>query len=545
MRQMYIEDKPDIVKGMCDIHARHRGAVDEWWTGGAFYHKKPLVTAAARSLAGYLPMMRDAGIAHGWQQGVTLGHDFSPTKADPDAVVFSNEAYQVDVDGNLTGFYCPTSPEVLAYEEWFMEEYVRKGKIVSVWLDDDLRMGFWKKRAAACFCPRCIKLLNEKCGTSFTREEWVKRLSSTDEREPLRAKWTEFKEESLAMYAAAARRGAKKGNPNVRMAYQSISSATITTGLDYRRILAALSDNFRDTVGIRPGHGYYTERGVLEELPVKLLDVARESERCRSYPGWNGTICYEQENYPHYVAQKNPEACVKEAALALAAGCDTVALYWYNGNIPEPLEYYEDMIRHVEEWRHYYECLSDLAKRTHLGGIAVKPDPDLAIGTDNNLPASLENKCIRHRDIEWKLMSAGVPVTIAESGTKAFIEANEEDFNPDYITNANWNALLNRLDAKTPGGLPVRLGKFAHLLVFPRVDDQNRTVAVTLCNMQIGRVDGMTIRIRRPSSETAKLIGPYSAEEQPLTCDKGFDDELIVHLSNLAPWEVCTIIMND
>lgn len=43
---------------------------------------------------------------------------------------FAEDAFQVDADGKRTGFLCPRSPET----------YVRDGKVISYWLDDDLRL---------------------------------------------------------------------------------------------------------------------------------------------------------------------------------------------------------------------------------------------------------------------------------------------------------------------------------------------------------------------------------------------------------------------
>ena len=40
---------------------------------------------------------------------------------------------------------------------------------------------------------------------------------------------------------------------------------------------------------------------------------------------------------------------MKEASLALAAGCDAVSLYWYDAQYPEPLERYEEFVRLAAE----------------------------------------------------------------------------------------------------------------------------------------------------------------------------------------------------
>ena len=129
----------DDMKALIAINAKHPGSCDEYWLAEGYPYAQTTAVRRATALGAYAEPLKRAGIVSGFQQGVTLGHDFSRV---PDGgIVFSDEAYQVDVDGRRTAFLCPTSPEVLAYEEWFAETYVRQGRLESFWLDDDLRFG--------------------------------------------------------------------------------------------------------------------------------------------------------------------------------------------------------------------------------------------------------------------------------------------------------------------------------------------------------------------------------------------------------------------
>lgn len=552
MRQMDMpEDYTNAVPvfhAMLDVHERHPGAVDEWWFATSQLLEKDRMTEwVRRTIGDFAPHAARAGIAMGFQQGITLGHDglVTSNQAKREGLYpFSEDARQVDIDGKRTNFLCPTSPEVLEYEEWLSEMAVREASLVSYWLDDDLRMGFWKDRAVGCWCPRCLKRLNETCGTSLTREEFVRRLLSDQETDPIREKWCRFKSEILVDYAAAARRGAKRANPDVRMGYQAISAGQTIVGPDFVPVLAALSDGFRDEVGIRPGNGYYDESVVLFQLPVKLLGVAREAERTRHHKGWRGQIAYEQENYPHYVSQKSPEAIVKEAALALSAGCDALALYWYSGHLKEePLSYYEQLVGLVGQWRGYFERLAEISKRTRLGGIALRPNPNLLIERNSGLKACLMNVYARRNESEMRLANVGVPVTVAESGTTAFFDAADAPKDSYRFGISDWTALLDRLDGRMPGGLPVRLGRFAHALVLPRVDEANRLVSVTLCNFMIGKIQDMTIRLRRPIGKDVRLLRPDRPDVR-LSARAISPEEIEVVLPDLAAWEVCTLVVD-
>lgn len=547
MRQMTSTTfRPETVKAMLDIHARHRGAVDEFWFAEGVARNPEAMTNRAAVIAGYRDACRAAGIVCGFQQGVTLGHDF--TKCPADAWALPDDAWQADRNGRRAWCPCPRSPDVLKMEETYAETYVRLAGLDSYWLDDDLRFGFYKRGLEACWCDRCLKALNDRAGTSFTRAEAVERLVSDKSEDPLRAVWAEVRAEGLALFAAAAARGARRANPDVRLAYQAISSATINCGEDNRAILSALSDGGRHAVGIRPGHGYYDEDcDAKRELVTKLLDVAREAERCRALPGWSGQVCYEQENYPHYVMQKTPGAIVVEAAAALAAGCDAVALYWYGAEHPEPLSYYEELVTLAGAWRPYWARLAELAKATHLGGVARRPDKTLMTGPKASAQALAKDHgaTVRRDPNDVTLALAGVPVTVWEAGVSNFYSAAHAASLGHHYRVADRAAVLDELDRGEPGGVCVRIDKVHPLVVWPRIDANGRTRAVTVLNVSIGRARNLPVCIRRPSGRRATLLRPC-ADGRPLAAASVKDgaDALTVELPDLGAWEIATVLLD-
>ena len=530
---------PEAMRELIAIHARHPGSCDEFWLADDLPPAPAEAAGRATRIGAVSDALRAAGIGPGFQQGFTLGHGtgIQPGGNTPG---FPEDAFQVDIDGNRTGLLCPTSPDVLAHEERSAETYVRLGKLVSYWLDDDLRMGFCKGRAASCWCPRCLALLNAKAGTAYSRGEWMERLSSDAQDDPLRAVWADFKGESLARFAAAARRGAKRANPEIRMGYQAISSASIVCGEDFRPILAALSDDFRDAVGIRPGHGFYREDNPRSGLPAKLLDVAREAERCRAIPGWRGSVAYEQENFPHCAMEKSAEAIVKEGAAALAAGCDAITQYVYASDHPEPFDHAEDVARLTANWRPYLERLASLAPQTRLGGIALRPAANLMAGPSNTVPAALSNTLPRRHASETALALMGVSVTVAEAGATVFYDPS--DIPGDLYSSTERDALLDRLDAQPGGPVCVRTDKVHPLLVYPRIMPNSRVRAVTFLNVSIGRATGIPVRIRRPAGGKATLARPCQADAD-LPVLPGEGDELRLVLPDIPAWEMATVLL--
>ena len=271
---------------------------------------------------------------------------------------------------------------------------------------------------------------------------------------------------------------------------------------------------------------------------MKLLDVAREAARCRAYPGWRGSIAYEQENYPHFAMEKSAEAIVKEGALALAVGCDAITQYWYSSDHPEPFDHYEDVARLTAAWRPYLERLAALAPQTRLGGVARRPDPNLMTGRANTVTAILSNATPRRDASEKALALMGVPVTVAEAGATGFFAP--ADVPRGQYASADRDALLDTLDALPGGPVCVRTDKVHPLIPYPRVTPDGRTMAVTFLNTSIGRATGIPVRIRRPAGGRIVLARPCGRDVE-LAVTPGDGDEVRLVLPDLPAWDVATL----
>ena len=421
-----INETPKLYQALLDVHRHHPGSCDEYWlcsSCDAAYRSDMSnfddeMAADIRRLGDFARAAARDGIAPGFQQGVTLGHGGWSAAA---RKLLPPDAWQRGKKGEDLGLLCPRSPAVHRFEYEHVRRLLAQAPFASYWLDDDLRMGISK--SSGCFCDRCIQAFNSYAGVKLTREQLVGRLFGSAAREPLRAKWSAFNGESIALFAAAARRAADEVNADCRLGYQSVWSDTIETAIDYRPLLKALSGGEGRSVGIRPGAGCYDERNPLGFL-AKAMSVAREAERCRTY-GFVGTVCYEQETYPRRVLQKSPGAIVAECTLALASGCDSVSLYWYAGSNPEPVADYERFAAAIAAARPEWEKLSAVVKATHLGGLARY------VGS-----AAAECPGFDLRDgYDVELAGWGIPVTVSEAKpqawlmtAKSFAECDESDW---------------------------------------------------------------------------------------------------------------------
>ena len=545
-----INSAPQTFGRLMEYHRQYRGACDEFWFAGGKRKTPEGVFSEATKIEKYRPLCDEAGIRLSYQQGLTLGHssahDGPPVPGDQ---AFPDDAWQVGRDGKSLGLLCPRAPSVLDYERAYIKAILKGCAPDSIWLDDDLRLGVSKPDGY--FCPRCLAAFNANTGGSWTRETLVAKLYSKAVREPVRAAWIAFNAESLAVYAAAAREAADELGSACRLAYQAVWSDTIYTGYDTKPLLEALSGPGRKPTGIRPGAGFYVEaepRGMVK----KCLSVAREAERCRDWGGLVASVCYEQETYPRHVLHKSPGAIMTECALALASGCNSLSLYWYVAEVPEPLEEYGRFVRTLAAARPYFERLAASTRRTRLGGVAR------FVGS-----AAAETAWFDLRDPhDFDLACAGIPVTVFESGTKVWylteksrVEMTDADkaklaagavVKVDDVEKyplANRRArLLDDLDAATNGAFPVRIDACRPLRILPRVRPDGILDSVTILNLSIGDTDELKVRVRNAASSKAVWQDAKTSVPRLLPCVVGAAaNEQIVTLANIAGWQACTI----
>ena len=359
-------------------------------------------------------------------------------------------------------------------------------------------------------------------------------------------------EKMTAAKLTAIEKAADEVMPDCRLSVQTVSADSLWNGRSYEPLLRALSADGRVPAGIRPGHGYYREDRPLDMLE-KALWCTREAERCRKLGRLCGTVCYEQETYPRRVMFKSPQAIVTECALALASGCDSLSLYWADGEQPERIEDFERFVKAVGAARPYFDRLSASTKRTALDGVARH------LGSH---ACELKGGTLSDAS-DLDLMRAGIPVTVAESTaahkvwrlTEKSLNAMDADEiarvrregaleivaepMPLVSTRTKW---LDEIDRLTGGRFPVRIDLPHAFRVLPRVDAEGKTDSVTILNLSVGDTDAFEVRIRNPHSRQALLAGPRGERPASASFDE-VGDELRVTIPNLGGWQIVTVFL--
>lgn len=549
---MSVNERADEFPLLAEAHRRHPGACDEFWFATGSRKTIPDLEREVATFARYRGLCDGAGIGLGYQQGMTLGHgEKHDGKGRPGEQVFSDDAWQRGRDGGRIPFLCPRSPEVLAYEREYAKAVMRVARPTSFWIDDDLRLGVCKPEG--CFCGRCLAAFNEFSGGGWTREALVARLFDAESaHEPVRVQWSAFNAGSLAAYAAEVRKAADETGLDCRLGYQAVWADRTYTADGYGPVLAALSGAGGAMVGIRPGAGFYNE-GEPRCMVRKCLSVAREAERVSGAGPVGGVaVCYEEETYPRHMLHKTPGAIVKECALALASGCDSLSIYWFPAESPLPVEEYDRFLGTLVRARPYFTRLAESTRRTRLGGVAryvgsaagETPDFDLYDETD------------------FDLACAGIPVTVANPAVSAWYATDKtrrEMAASDgaalaalpvadiggmgrFPTAARRAKLLDDLDSLTGGAFPVRVDACRALRILPRVLPGGRLDSVTLLNLSIGDTGPLSVRLRNPAGGVASWQGPGDAAPLPVSA-RGGGGEMSVALDNLGPWEIGTLFI--
>ncbi|MCQ2389676.1 MAG: hypothetical protein MJ138_08180, partial [Kiritimatiellae bacterium] len=361
---------PRFTERVFAAQERHPGLIEEiWFSGGArdnFAAPEEFGAGAARDNLSARARCEKLGIAFSYQQGVTLNHD----PDDRPHPGFPDDCWAVDRAGKIRkGLFCCTSPFARDYAFRKASAILAALKPDSYWPDDDLRLSKlgWS-RPNLCFCDRCLKLFSGKTGRAFTRETLLAALDGPKAEASVRRAWSEFNGEQLGEYAKSFRKAVDAASPKTRLGIQIALSANTIDGDSWKTVLEAFAGP-GGKAGTRPGGLHYTDRAPREML-AKMDLVAREAARSGDLPCC-GQICYEIENWPHVGANKNPNAMMAECALAIAVGCDSIALYWgadQNGQADANYDYWFDC---VAKWKPFWLAARDAFRGAKLGGLAT------------------------------------------------------------------------------------------------------------------------------------------------------------------------------
>ena len=199
---------------------------------------------------------RKAGISVGINVMQTLGHCYFPD--DPEYRIAFPFQRRITADGKGDrGGACPLDAGL---RQWVQKTYSIYAEVQAdyIFVDDEFRTML--RDGLTCFCPLHLKRIADlaKVGT-VTREEVAKAIWSEQD-SPLRKAYFAATTQGLAEMAERIRQAVKSVAPEMRLGLMTQVFPQGTTGIDYEKILKALSGDERPLV--RPQTSLYAEVGL-------------------------------------------------------------------------------------------------------------------------------------------------------------------------------------------------------------------------------------------------------------------------------------------
>ena len=267
---------------------------------------------------------------------------------------------------------CPNAPAVRKY---VADKYTlfAEANPDFIWVDDDIRMHSHGV-AYACFCPTCLDIFSRTSGKVFDRESLVQELNGPEGR-GTREAWIEQNTRTIEALMAHVRKAIRQANPEVQ-------TGLMTCGFSWTTYSGPAFDRWFRALGARrarPGGGFYSD-----ERPIDMFDKALEIGRqCVSLPDDVADRQYELENFPSAPLGKSATSVVNECSLALAAGCNGIALSVLGGDARDAvLAEKEPLIRRVAEARPFWEEFLARASTYRVSGFWPAWHPRLMAGRE-------------------------------------------------------------------------------------------------------------------------------------------------------------------
>jgi hypothetical protein len=241
---------------------------------------------------------------------------------------------------------CPSSPGVLEYISRrfsMLAEYHPD----FIWVDDDARL-FTKgtELGYPCFCNICLSEFQE--GRWESRKKIVEGLNHPDNVK-LREEWIEYNAFRLDRVCKHIKDAVRKVDQELDLAFMTVGPTHTSYSGDFiRRCMETL-----ESVRGRPGHGFYVDAAPRDILR-KAMDVAWQ---IADYPDFTIDIQYEYEDFPSIPLDKARTIVSAENALAVASGCNGIAVHTFQ-LVPNSFEEYGPMMESLQADYNYLQQMT-------------------------------------------------------------------------------------------------------------------------------------------------------------------------------------------
>ncbi len=147
--------------------------------------------------------------------------------------IIGDDMYKLG-ETSLQGFCCPISEKFLNYFSKQMEAIASCGADI-IMFDDDFGYG-----SIGCFCEKHKKLIAERFGKEYSREELLEKIYS-EKTNDFRVKWHRIMGEGLEEFAIKTREVVDRVDPNIRIGLCSVMSLWDNDGTDVMTVAKLLA----------------------------------------------------------------------------------------------------------------------------------------------------------------------------------------------------------------------------------------------------------------------------------------------------------------
>ena len=144
----------------------------------------------------------------------------------------------------ISGYICPTSSKIN-----IMLDIIRFAASLApdlILLNDDLGYSTYLG-GLGCYCSRHMKMIEEECGRTFTREE-LREAVCFGKRNSIRDKWLEINGRSLEKYAGQVREAIDSVDPSIRCGFCCVMSNWTSDGCSVEKIAKLMAGNSRPLI---------------------------------------------------------------------------------------------------------------------------------------------------------------------------------------------------------------------------------------------------------------------------------------------------------
>lgn len=138
-------------------------------------------------------------------------------------------------------------------------------------------------------------------------------------------------------------------------------------------------------------------------------------------------------------------------------------------------------------------------------------------------------------DSEFPFGYSAVVMNTSQGGKWAVMAC---DLWKGVVPSTQRNRILNIVDY-IGNGMPAKILSPIQSVLMPRVDSDGNTLAASVVNCTIGKIENVELLIRRPKAERFYFMSQYNGECS--LCAKKTNDGYIVTIPRLDPWSVSTV----